>query len=49
MQNCEPEKCERWEWFAMNQLPYKLFLPFAHLIEQTALIDKKHQLNEESA
>jgi 8-oxo-dGTP diphosphatase len=33
IQNLEPEKCERWEWFALDQLPDKLFLPFANLKE----------------
>jgi 8-oxo-dGTP diphosphatase len=35
VQNLEPEKCERWEWFALNQLPDKLFLPFANLMKQS--------------
>lgn len=34
VQNREPEKCEQWQWFAVDQLPDKLFLPFAQLIEQ---------------
>jgi 8-oxo-dGTP diphosphatase len=32
VQNLEPEKCECWGWFACDQLPDKLFLPFANLI-----------------
>ena len=32
--NREPEKCEQWQWFAVDCLPDKLFLPLAQLIEQ---------------
>jgi 8-oxo-dGTP diphosphatase len=31
---CEPEKCERWEWFAWDKLPSPLFLPIQNLIKQ---------------
>jgi 8-oxo-dGTP diphosphatase len=31
-QRCEPDKCERWEWFAWNALPAPLFLPVEHLL-----------------
>jgi 8-oxo-dGTP diphosphatase len=30
----EPEKCERWEWFAWSRLPSPLFLPIRHLLAQ---------------
>lgn len=29
---CEPEKCERWEWFKRSALPEPLFAPFAQLV-----------------
>jgi 8-oxo-dGTP diphosphatase len=32
VQNCEPEKCEGWEWFVRDRLPDKLFLPLANLM-----------------
>lgn len=28
---CEPDKCERWEWFAWDALPEPLFLPIKNL------------------
>jgi len=31
---CEPDKCERWEWFLWDQLPQPLFLPIQSLIER---------------
>jgi len=30
----EPEKCERWEWFAWDALPSPLFLPIENLLKQ---------------
>ena len=30
---CEPEKCERWAWFAWDAMPAPLFLPLQHLWE----------------
>jgi len=30
----EPEKCERWEWYAWDQLPSPLFLPITNLLKQ---------------
>jgi 8-oxo-dGTP diphosphatase len=30
----EPDKCERWEWFAWNALPEKLFLPLRNCKKQ---------------
>lgn len=29
----EPQKCDRWEWFAWDALPEPLFLPILHLRE----------------
>lgn len=29
----EPEKCERWDWFEWDDLPYPLFVPVANLVE----------------
>ncbi|MBI4449697.1 NUDIX domain-containing protein, partial [Candidatus Uhrbacteria bacterium] len=31
---CEPEKCERWEWYAWDALPEPRFLPLQHLVDQ---------------
>lgn len=30
----EPEKCERWGWFASDDLPQPLFLPIKNLIKR---------------
>ncbi len=30
----EPDKCERWEWFAWNDLPNPLFLPIKNILKQ---------------
>ncbi len=30
----EPDRCERWEWFAWNELPKPLFLPITNLLKQ---------------
>lgn len=32
VQNCEPEKCEEWKWFSMDELPKPLFLPLQGLL-----------------
>jgi 8-oxo-dGTP diphosphatase len=32
IQNNEPDKITQWEWFAMDNLPPKLFLPLANFI-----------------
>jgi 8-oxo-dGTP diphosphatase len=41
VENREPEKCEVWEWFAVDQLPEKLFLPLAQLVQQkVSLIER---------
>ncbi len=34
VENCEPEKCEQWQWFDVDRLPDKLFLPLAQLVAQ---------------
>jgi len=31
---CEPDKCERWEWFSWDEMPENLFLPIVHLREE---------------
>ena len=31
LQNMEPHKCERWDWFSWDDLPEKLFLPIRNL------------------
>jgi 8-oxo-dGTP diphosphatase len=30
----EPEKCERWAWFAWDDLPQPLFVPLQNLLQQ---------------
>ena len=34
IQNLEPEKCERWEWFETDQLPSPLFLPIVTFLNE---------------
>jgi 8-oxo-dGTP diphosphatase len=34
---CEPEKCERWDWFPYDQLPSPLFGPTVQLATSGAL------------
>jgi len=31
---CEPEKCEKWEWFSWDALPTPLFVPQQNLLKQ---------------
>ena len=31
VENLEPNKCDKWEWFDWNNLPDNLFLPLANL------------------
>lgn len=33
----EPEKCESWQWFDLNNLPSPLFLPLQNLLKETSL------------
>jgi len=37
----EPDKCEGWDWFAIDNLPSPLFLPFANLLKQGFEINLK--------
>jgi 8-oxo-dGTP diphosphatase len=34
LQNLEPDKCERWDWFGWDNLPEPLFVPFQNLLKQ---------------
>lgn len=34
LDNREPEKCERWDWFEWRALPQPLFLPIRNLLRQ---------------
>ena len=34
VQNCEPDKCEGWEWFAWHNLPQPLFLSLQNLMKE---------------
>jgi 8-oxo-dGTP diphosphatase len=34
IQNMEPEKCEKLEWFTWNNFPKPLFIPVKNLREQ---------------
>lgn len=34
VENLEPEKCERWEWFSPDELPAPLFLPIRTLTNE---------------
>jgi len=34
LQNMEPEKCEKWDWFSWDKLPSPLFIPIQNLIRQ---------------
>ena len=36
-QVCEPEKCAEWQWFPLEKLPEKLFLPAKHFLETFAM------------
>jgi len=33
IENTEPERCEGWEWFDLNQLPSNIFPPHVAIIE----------------
>ncbi len=37
----EPEKCEKWQWFPLSNLPSCLFLPLASLLEDVSF-DKEY-------
>lgn len=34
VQLMEPDKCEGWEWLALNDIPKPMFLPLENLIKQ---------------
>lgn len=34
----EPDKCEVWAWFSLDNLPHPLFLPFENLLKQGIVI-----------
>lgn len=36
VKNCEPEKCEGWQWFALTDLPQPLFVSFHNFTQQPA-------------
>ncbi|HBN14179.1 MAG: ADP-ribose pyrophosphatase [Gammaproteobacteria bacterium] len=35
VRNLEPEFCERWDWFALDNLPQSLFLPLSNFLKDT--------------
>ena len=35
---CEPNKCEKWQWFTPNALPDNLFLPIRNFIKNYSAI-----------
>lgn len=37
---CEPDECERWEWFSLDELPGPIFFPHAKIVP--ALKDRTH-------
>ncbi|MCC8461694.1 MAG: NUDIX hydrolase [Rickettsia endosymbiont of Ecitomorpha arachnoides] len=41
LQNLEPHKVERWQWFALDNLPSSLFLPLKRLIEEKCYLYKE--------
>lgn len=41
LQNLEPHKVERWQWFALDNLPSSLFLPLKRLIEKKCYLYKE--------
>lgn len=34
----EPDKCEYWQWFDVNNLPDNLFLPLQNLLKEESLV-----------
>lgn len=38
LENREPEKCDRWEWFAPDALPSPLFIPIVTFLKERNLI-----------
>lgn len=47
---CEPNKCEGWRWFKIDNLPKPLFGPIRNLLEQNpdVLADVAHQFKDKS-
>lgn len=39
IQNKEPHKCIKWEWFNYKKLPKSLFLPVKNLIKQESIMN----------
>lgn len=40
LKNLEPEKCECWQWFSLNDLPCHLFLSLENLINKEKALEK---------
>ena len=40
LKNLEPDKCEGWQWFDLNNLPSPLFLSLENLINKEKVLEK---------
>lgn len=38
LENREPEKCDRWDWFSPEELPSPLFIPIVTFLEERNLL-----------